>query len=411
MQRASIPIWVGLLLIAIAMILLYVWFTLVPATPKAEVFSFFSPQQVEQGQVYSRVLRLAFSIGFSVQCGFLAWLLFSGRGMDISQQMLRSVSGRTITGGLCFFIFIWLCLQLLTFPFTFFSSFIWQQQWGFSTQTASSWLLDYLKNAGIELLLAGAGAVLLLQAMHRWSRYWWVAAATFISIWIIVASFLWPVLISPLFNRFTPANDPALTSMVKQLAIKAELPINEILIMDASRRTTRANAYFAGVGETRRVVLYDTLLRDYPADEIESVVAHEFAHWRQGHITQGIIWGALGNFLAWGTLFLLLRFSLTKSGNSPPPHIWLFILLFFYLGSFITLPIQNTISRNMEREADHIAVLLTGNAPAAIRLQVNLAVKNHSDVSPADYLTLFSTHPTAMERILSFQGSTHPLKK
>jgi STE24 endopeptidase len=377
---------------------MYFWFAMIPANPRADLLTYFSLQQVEEGRTYSRALRIAFITSFAVQCGYLAWLLFNGRGLAISQMLLRAVPERPLLCSMLFFVFVWLSLQAINFPSTFFRSFVWQQQWGFSTQTPASWLLDYLKGIGLDLLLTGTGVIMLIQAMHRLPKFWWLAAAVFTSVWIVLASYLWPVVVSPLFNRFTPADDPVVTAMVKQLADKAGLPINEVLVMDASRRTTRANAYFACVGETRRVVLYDNLLRDYPFDEVESVVAHELAHWRQGHITKGMLWGMLGSFLAWGLLFLILRISLPGS-TSPPPHIWLFILLFLNLGSFVTLPIQNAISRQMEREADSIAVMLTENREAAIRLQISLAVKNHSDVDPPTYLRLFSTHPSAFERI------------
>lgn len=404
MQRAGMILWLGLLGTATAMGLLYFGFAMIPANPRPELLTYFSLQQIEDGRTYSQALRIAFIISFTIQCGYLTWLIFSGRGLAISQMIVKAVSGRALISSLLLFIILWLSLQILSFPFTFFSSFIWQQQWGFSTETAGSWFIDYLKSAGLELLVAGVGATLLIQAMHRLPKFWWLAAAAFISIWIVAASYLWPVVVSPLFNRFSPVSDPAVTSMVKRLADKADLPVNEVLIMDASRRTTRANAYFAGVGETRQVVLYDNLLHNYPADEVESVVAHELAHWRQGHINKGMLWAMIGNLIAWGILFLVLRASLPISA-SPPPYAWLFILLFFYLGSFVTLPVQNLISRQMEREADAVAVMLTGNQEAAIRLQVSLAVKNHSDVAPAPYLRLFSTHPSAIERITAMTNS------
>ncbi len=395
--------WGGMLTTALVMGFAYLWFTLAPSEPNPRLLAYFSLQQIEQGRLYSRSLRIAFILGFALQCGWLSWLIFSGRGVVLSKAITSRFSGR-ITGGLLFFLFIWLSLQILKLPITFFTHFIWQQQWGFSTETAGSWFLDYIKSGSLELLLSSLGAALLLRAIHRLPKFWWLAAAGFLSVWIVAASCLWPVIVSPLFNRFTPASDPNITSTVKRLADKSRLPVDEVLIMDASRRTTKANAYFAGVGKTRHVVLYDNLLRDYPLDEVEAVVAHEMAHWRQAHITKGILWGILGTSVAWGILFLVLRISLPDM-TSPPPHIWLFILLFFHLGSFITLPVQNGISRQMEREADAIAVSLTENYAAAIRLQVGLAVKNHSDVDPAPYLRLFSSHPSAFERITAIENS------
>lgn len=405
MQPIAKRFWTGMLAIVITMGISYLWFTLFPSDPNPELSTYFTLQQIVHGRLYSRALRIAFILGFASQCGWLYWLIFSGRGAWLSQCITNRFSGR-IASGLIFFLLIWLSLQLLNLPFAFFSRFVWQHQWGFSTETAGTWFIDYIKSSSLELLLSSVGAWLLLQIIRRMPKLWWLVAAGCLSVWIVAASYLWPVIVSPMFNRFTPADDPSITSMVQRLAEKADLPVNEVLIMDASRRTTRANAYFSGVGKTRHIVLYDNLLQDYPPDEVEAVIAHEMAHWRQSHIIKGLLGGILGIFIAWGILYLVVRASL-PSLATPPPYIWLFILLFFYLSSFITLPIQNGISQQMEREADSIAVMLTENDAAAVRLQVRLAVKNHSDVDPAPYLGLFSSHPSAIERITAIKSSKY----
>ena len=400
MQQIGVIIWSCLLTTSAVMGITYLWCTLSPGAPEPSVFAYFSQTQIEQGRAYSQLMRISYIASFAAQCFFLAWLAFSGRSSVISQHFDRSALSPVIVS-LFSFAVLWLMLQLISLPFTYFSSFVVQHHWGLSTQTAGSWFSDYLKSAGIELLLAGAGAIILFKLMMSLPRLWWFATAILLSVWIVAASYLWPVVVSPLFNRFTPSDNPAISDMVKRLADKADIPVNEVLIMDASKRTNRTNAYFAGVGNTRRVVLYDTLLRDYPLDEVESVVAHEAAHWRQSHIVKGMLWGILGSILGWGALQIVLRSTLPTVAV---PHVWVYILLFFYLGSFVTLPLQNAISQQMEREADLIAVSLTQNPQAAIRLQINLAVKNLSDVAPAKYLRLFSTHPPAIERITAISA-------
>jgi STE24 endopeptidase len=187
--------------------------------------------------------------------------------------------------------------------------------------------------------------------------------------------------------------------MVGELSQKARLPVEQVMVMDASRRTTRANAYFTGLGRTKRIVLYDTLLENYPPDQVKSVVAHEMAHWRQGHIVRGLAWGTLANFIFWGFLFIALRATIPPS-VFVQPYTWAVILLFFILVSFVGSPVQNHLYRSMEIEADRVSVMLTGDAPAAVRLQVNLAVKNLSDVSPPAFIQWFSySHPSAPDRI------------
>ncbi len=252
------------------------------------------------------------------------------------------------------------------------------------------------------MVLSTVGVFILFGFMTRWPNAWWLAAAAFLSLWIVIQTFLWPVVVSPLFNRFTPATDHAITSMVRDLAGKAGLPVDEVLIMDASSRTTRANAYYAGLGSTKQIVLYDPLLTAYPLDEVKAVVAHEMAHCLKGHIIKGLILGILGNFILWYLLFLPLRVTVPQLTRNPVT--WAVIMLFFLIASFASSPLQNYISRRMETEADRTSVMLTEDVPAAVRLEIDLAVGNLSDVAPAPFIQWFSySHPPASTRIKTIE--------
>lgn len=354
------------------------------------------------------ILRLIFICSFLVHVSFLLWLVFSGRIMDLS-RWVQLVTGNSFWGSLLlFFLILWLSLQLLNLPFALYGGYFWQHQWGFSTQTLGAWWLDYFKSAGLDLILSTAGVILLFGAINRWPGTWWLAGAALVSIWFVIQTFFWPVVVAPLFNRFTLSKDPVVLSMVHELSEKARLPVGQVLIMDASRRTTKANAYFAGLGRTKRIVLYDTLLTDYPPDEVKAVVAHEMAHWSRGHIIRGLALGILGNFFLWGLLFVLLRTSVTQFTRYPP-HVLVLILLFFLMASFAGTPLQNYFSRGMEAEADQIAVSLTGDVPAALRLQVDLAARNLSDVAPSAFMHWFSySHPSALNRIKIINHAGEP---
>ncbi|MCL5290016.1 MAG: M48 family metallopeptidase [Firmicutes bacterium] len=399
MQPRLSAVWLILIALAGAFALLYLWFTLFPGRVDSRALQYFSAGQINQGRQYNRVLQITFIFSFILQSSFLLWLVFSGRAAALS-GWTQGVTGGNYWGSLLlFFLIIWLALRLLNLPFSLYSSYFWQHRWGFSTQVLGSWWLDYFKVAGLELFLTTAGVLLLFWVMGRWPAAWWLAGASFISLWLVIQTFLWPVVISPLFNRFTPASDPAVVAMVYRLSEKARLPVDQVLVMDASRRTTRANAYFAGLGRTKRIVLYDTLLANYPLDEVEAVVAHEMAHWSQGHILRGLVLGTLGSFALWGLLFIVARASLPLSLRYPP-ETWAMALLFFLLVSFTASPLGSYFSRQMEGEADRVSVTLTGDAPAAVRLQVKLAGKNLSDVSPAAFIRWFGySHPPAPDRI------------
>jgi STE24 endopeptidase len=392
--------WLLPVLLAGAFSLLYLWFTLFPGRVSPETWQYFSTDQIDLGRRYNKFLRLMFIGGFLSQAFFLLWLVFTGRAAVLS-RWVEKVTGSSPMGSLLlFFLILGLALLILDLPFTFFSSYVWQHQWGFSTQSLASWWFDFVRSAGIGLVLAAAGAVILFKVMDRWPGAWWLAGATLFSAWLVIQTFLWPILISPLFNRFEPVTDPGVISMVRELSQKAGLPVDQALVMDASRRTNRANAYYAGLGQTRRIVLYDTLLRDYPPDQVRAVVAHEMAHWREGHIRRGLALAALGSFALWGLLFLILRSTIPLAGGRYPPGAWAVILLFFLLVSFAGTPLQNYFSRDMEQEADRVAVMLTGDVEGAVRLQQDLAVKNLSDVAPAPFIRWFSySHPPAVSRI------------
>lgn len=396
-------IWLILIILAGVFSLLYLFFSFFPGRVPSETWQYFSPEQVNRGQQYTKILRIVFISSFLVQGVFLLWLVFGGRAVALS-RWAQQAAGSGYWGSLMlFFLSLWLMLQLLELPFKLYSSYFWQHRWGFSTEGLGSWFLDYFKGAALDLILLALGVSLLFWIMTRWPNTWWLISAAFFSIWLVIQTFLWPVVVSPLFNRFVPAKDPAVLAMVHELSQKAQLPVDQVLIMDASRRTTKANAYFAGLGQTKRIVLYDTLLEKYPLDEVKAVVAHEMAHWRQGHILRGLTLGILGNFLLWGLLFLLLRTTVPISLRYPPDTLAI-IVLFFMLVSFVSSPLENYISRNMEKEADRVAVMFTGDVAAAVRLQVDLAIRNLSDVAPAPFIQWFSySHPPALARINTIQ--------
>lgn len=394
--------WLIMLILAAVFSILYLYFSIFPGSVNHELWKYFTEQQLWRERQYVTVLRLINSVNFFVTVSFLTWLLFSGKAAALSRWTEQFCGGYWRGVGL-FFILLWLLLKILDFPFLFFGDYIWDHRWGVSTQSMAAWGVDFLKGSALNLLLLGVGVMLLMLAMNHWQRFWWLLGAIFISVWFFVQSFLWPVLISPLFNDFVPAKDPAIITMVDNLSKKAGVPVDQVLIMDASRRTTMANAYFAGLGTTKRIVLYDTLLTKYPQDEVEAVIAHEMAHWSLGHIMKGLLWNIAGNFLVWFLLYLVVHSTLPDLRRYPSSTL-LMILLFSSLVMFLSNPVQNAISRQMEAEADRTSIIYTGNPAAAVRLQIDLAAKDLADLDPPSFIAWFSySHPPVLERIKALQ--------
>jgi len=402
--------WFLLMFFAVGFALLYLWYLVFPGTENIEALRYFQREEISQGREYISLLRFM-SIGcFFLELLFLVGLIFSGWAQTLAKKMQKITHNQVWGGRVLFFIFLWLSLRLLRLPFSIFSSYYWEHQWGFSVQSLYSWWQDYFLGAGLELVFMLLGVTILFFIIDRWKKMWWLVGAILTSVWLFVQVLLWPVVISPIFNEFQPAKDPEVIQMVEELSKKAEIKIDQVLIMDASRRTNSANAYFTGLGSTKRIVLYDTLLRDYSLDEVKAVVAHEMAHWKHKHVLQGLLWGVVGNLFLWFFLFVLLRSTFLKR-NYYPPHTWALVLLFVLLISYVGSPIESYISRRMEIEADQMAVAITEDVPAAVRLQINLAVKNFADVSPPPFIEWFSySHPSAPKRIQYIEAVTYDSK-
>lgn len=397
-QTRANMLWVFLISMALLFSTLYLWFTLFPGPVDSEALTLFKPEQIQAGRAYSIGPRFTYIISFLLQVAFLIGLIRSGRAWQLSSACEQWARGKEGLGILGFYFTLWILLNVISLPLSFINGFYWQHLWGFSTQTLGSWWLDFFKQAGLDLIIGGVGVLLLFWAFRIWPRTWWIMGALFFSAWLIIQSVLWPIVIAPLFNHFEAVRNHEVTSMVDELAEEAGLEIDEILVMDASQRTTKANAYFAGLGHTKRIVLYDTLLTQYSLEEVKAVIAHEMAHWQKGHIAKGILLGILGSFIVWGGAYLVLRSGIRR--NHYPPMAWAVFMLYIVLTSFVSNPIQSSISRQMEIEADQTSVLMTKDTTAAMRLQINLALRNRSDLSPPSFIEWFSyTHPSVLTRI------------
>jgi STE24 endopeptidase len=267
-----------------------------------------------------------------------------------------------------------------------------ERSWGFSTQSPWAWLGDRLKALAVSLLLT-IPLFVGLVALGRWFPDGWpfVAAAAG-ALFVLVVSLIAPVVIEPIFNRFRPLDDEALARELRDLADRAGAPVRDVLVADASRRTKKVNGYVSGVGKTRRVVLFDTLLEQSSPPEVRLVVAHELGHRRERHVLKGTL-------LAMGSTAAFVFFLWAVVGMPEPDEIPLIFLLSIAL-QLVVLPLGAALSRRWERVADRFALDLTGDAGVFEETFRTLALANLSDLDPprALYYALFS-HPTVPERI------------
>jgi STE24 endopeptidase len=297
-----------------------------------------------------------------------------------------------------------------TLPLSYYSGYIVEQRYGLSNQTRGAWAIEQAKGLGVGLALELPLVQGIYWVIRRYPRGWWAILSALAVPFTIVLAQLAPVLILPLFNRFEPVADQALAERIKRLAAAQGVTVSDVLQMDMSKQTAKANAFFAGLGRTKRIVLADTLLNEFTPDETEVVLAHELAHQVHGDIWKLIGLGALTTTLsAWlvRRLAALLiarygrRFDLDVAEGAG--DIAALPLLALLLGgvSLVLMPAQNAISRNLiEHPADRYALDLTGNATAFVGAMEKLGRMNLADPQPAALVKyLFYSHPPIQERI------------
>jgi STE24 endopeptidase len=216
---------------------------------------------------------------------------------------------------------------------------------------------------------------------------------------VLVGSFVYPLVVEPLFNSFTPLADGALRSQIMELADREGVPVDDVLVADASRRTTTLNAYVSGFGSTRRVVVYDNLVRDLPTDQALSVVAHELGHARHDDVLVGSALGAAGALVGVGLLGLLVG-TLGRRRPMGDPAVVPLVLALVALGTVASSPVENGISRHVETRADVDALEATHDVRAFEAMQRELAVTSLADATPPAWSQFwFGSHPTALTRI------------
>lgn len=265
-----------------------------------------------------------------------------------------------------------------------------------SVQSWGSWVGDVLLNLGLEIVVGTIALVVLFFCIRRWSRAWPAVAGGLLGALVLLGSFVYPVLVQPLFNDFRPLPSGDLRAAVMQLAEAEDVEIDQVLVADASRRTTALNAYVSGIGGTRRVVLYDTLVEDVDRPEALAVIAHELAHAKYRDVLTGTLLGTAGALAAAGALGLLAgrRRDLGRPASVP------YVLALYAVAAVLVLGVQNTISRQIETRADVAALRATGDRDGFIAVQRALATRSLADPEPAAWSQFwFGSHPTVLQRI------------
>ncbi|MBM9461364.1 M48 family metallopeptidase [Nocardioides sp. zg-536] len=277
---------------------------------------------------------------------------------------------------------------------------------GLAAGTWGAWARDLVVSELVTVASTSLAVLALLACVRLLPRLWPLIAGLGAAAVVVLGSFVYPVLVEPLFNDFTSLPDGELRTEILQLADREGVDVEDVLVADASRRTTTLNAYVSGIGSTRRVVLYDTLVESTPPAEALSVVAHELAHAKHDDVVTGTLLGAAGAMVALGLLGLVLPAGGRGAPEAAPvePGIGVRdiprLLALAALVSLLASPVQNGISRQMETRADQVALESTGDPQAFRDLQVRLALRSLADPTPPAWSQWwFGSHPTVLQRV------------
>jgi STE24 endopeptidase len=375
----------------------------VPRPPAPDPLEAFSEEEVRACVAYAKPRQRWALLGLAVDLSLLTALALTGEGRGLVRAA-AGLAGGWAPGRVALATIAVLAVRAAArLPFSL-RAFRQDRRAGLATQRLAGFLGDWLKARAVALVLTVLPlAGLVLGARWRPPGWPWVAAlaAAVLVLGLAVAG---PVLIEPLFNRFTPLEDGPLRGRLLALAARMRVPVRDVLVADASRRSTRVNAYVSGLGRTRRVVVYDTLLRSGRQDELALVVAHELAHVRH----RDVLWGTVAAAAAAAAAVLLavrlfdqrpLAGLLAVEGLGDPlaaPGL----LLLAAAGGLLAAPLANLVSRWAEARADWVALEVSGDPDTAVAVERRLALENRADLRPNPALVaIFSSHPPTMARI------------
>ncbi len=292
--------------------------------------------------------------------------------------------------------------KLLFLPLNFFGGFYLEHRFGLSNESFVRWALDELKSLGLSLVLGMVALEAIYFLLRRAGDWWWIGAGIFFLLFGVVLSTLFPVVILPWFYKLQPLENESLKQKLVALAQRVGVKVLGVYRMAMSEKTKKANAAFAGLGATRRIILGDTLLDRFAEDEIEVVMAHEMAHYKHGDITKLLAWSTVTTLIGFWICDLGFRFGLHRLGFSDRADLGAFPLLALCLFGFglVVMPVNNAFSRWRERLADLEALALTNNPDGFIRAMRKLADQNLADLAPHPAIEfLLHDHPSLARRI------------
>ena len=322
----------------------------------------------------------------------------------VLNEFVNLQTNHFILQGLLFISIIYIFQDIISLPFSLYSTFVIEEKFGFNKTTIGLFISDKIKGYVIFIVMGSIIITPILYLFHEYENFGWLIAWSLLALFMIAVQPLFVHVISPMFNKFTPLEDGELRTAIEKYTTQVDFPLARIDIMDGSKRSAHSNAYFSGFGKSRRIAIFDTLVENHTNDEIVSVVAHEVGHYKLKHIIHGTIIGIIET----GIMLFVFNFIMNDYAlfrvfgvNDLSVHAGLIFFSMLYAPvTMITSVISNAISRKNEFEADNYSLQTTKNKEALISMLVGLAANNLSHLTPHPFKVFLSySHPPTIDRI------------
>ena len=367
----------------------------------------FTDEQIARHGAYREAAYSVYALSLLVEVLVLV-ILIRGPAARMVEWLQRVPGGWPVRAALLGAI-VTVLLAGAAIPLGYVFGYVVQHAWGLSNQGIGDWVTDRARSAAIAAGFAAIAAVVFFGVVRWQPKTWWLWGWVAFTLLTAALSFLWPILIAPLFNRFTPLPEGSLRTRVLTLARDAGVDVGEVYVIDASKRSTTENAYVAGLGSTKQMVLFDTLIEADDEEATAFVVAHELGHQVESHVLKNVVIASAGMLVGFGALTWLAGrpgvLSWAGASGISDLRILPAILLFVLIANLVALPAQNFLSRRFEARADEIALELTDDPATATRVFRRLAFANLADLRPPQLaVAMLYTHPPIASRIDSAQS-------
>lgn len=373
----------------------------VPPIP-ATLSEYLNPAKLEEAKAYQQenfhFKFIAGTFSFLLTFLFVVFGLFGA--IDI---WVADFGFNPMIHSLLFFAVIFVGSDIISLPFDYYFTFVIEEKYGFNKTKVATFFADKIKGYVLSIIVGGGLLMVFLWLIHQMGQHFWWQFWMIAAVFMVLINIFYTAWILPLFNKLTPLEEGVLKNKILQYAKSVDFPLDNIFVMDGSKRSSKANAFFSGFGKRKKVVLYDTLMDHHPPDELVAVLAHEVGHFKKKHI----IWGMITSILQVGLmLFLLAQFifsptmSMALGGESwsAALNIIGFTMLFSPISMILGIG-MNWLSRKNEFEADEFAKLTFAGPPLAEALKT-LSIKTLSTINPHPwYVFVNYSHPPLLERL------------